>query len=81
MVEGDLSIHNPNLSPERKKLLIEIHEEILRKYREANIPMIFKLPGCSASQWWSYNLNSGEYRKVQVSIDDEIECFIYIDEN
>lgn len=81
MVEGDISINNPNLSPEKKKLLIEIHEEILRKSREANIPMIFKMPGCSASQWWSYNLNSGEYRKIQFSINEENTCFTYIDEN
>lgn len=81
MEEDELSIHNPNLSPEKRKLLIEIQEEILRKYRESNVPMIFKLPDCSASQWWSYNLNSGEYRKIQISINEENTCFIYIDEN
>ncbi len=54
MLEGDLSIHNPNLSSEKKKLLIEIQAEILRKYR---------------------------YRKIQISIDSEITCFTYIDEN
>lgn len=50
---------------EKKKLLKQIQEEIIERYRKADVPMVFKTLDCSDDEWYGKNLNTGKLSKLK----------------
>ena len=53
------------MNQEKKKLLDEIHERILEKYRLADVPMIFQTMNCASDEWYGKNLSTGKLSKLK----------------
>lgn len=53
------------MDQEKKKLLKQIQEEIIERYRKADVPMIFKTLDCSDDEWYGKNLNTGKLSKLK----------------
>lgn len=49
----------------KKKLLNQIHEGIIERYRKADVPMIFQTMDCASDEWYGKNLNTGKVSKLK----------------
>ena len=50
---------------EKKMLLHQIREQILEKYRLADVPMIFQTMDCASDEWYGKNLSTGKLSKLK----------------
>jgi len=50
---------------EKSKLLEQIHEGIIDRYKKANVPMIFKTRDCEVDEWYGKNLSTGKLSKLK----------------
>jgi len=53
------------MDQEKIKLLAQIREGIIERYKKTNVPMIFKTMDCSEDVWYGKNLNSGKVSKLK----------------
>ena len=53
------------MSQEKINLLHQIHNEIIEKYRKADVPMIFKTADCGADEWYGINVNTNKVSKLK----------------
>lgn len=58
------------LDQEKKKLLEDIHNSIIDKYKNANVPMIFKTSDCAEDEWIGKDLNTNELKKLKFIPND-----------
>lgn len=49
----------------KKKILKQIQEGIVERYRKADVPMVFKTLDCSDDEWYGKNLNTGKFSKLK----------------
>ena len=58
------------MDQEKIKLLGQIREGIIERYKKTNVPMIFKTRDCLVDEWYGKNLISGKVSKLQFIASD-----------
>jgi len=58
------------MDKEKKKLIKQIQEEIIERYRKADVPMVIKTLDCSDDEWYGKNLNTGKFSKLKFVASD-----------
>ena len=58
------------LTADKKKLLDEINNSIIDKYKAADVPMVFKTSDCADDEWAGRDMNTGKISKLKMSSSD-----------
>lgn len=58
------------MDQEKSKLLEKIHNEVIERYKKADVPMIFKTKDCADDEWYGKNLNTGKFSKIKFTPTD-----------
>ena len=53
------------MSPEKKKLIEEIHHAVIEKHKAANQPLMFKTADCAEDEWAGRDMRTGKVAKYK----------------